>query len=192
MTRWTINLAFASFLLFFLVRPDLYGANAEPEEVGPTVEFFNACSGGDTAFVLKSLKEHPEWVNAHTQNGETCLHLTGIYGADRVTQVLVDNGANPNIRSTYEKGLRMHPLSWNVYGGHLANIEILLEAGADINLDFDSMKADDKPVTALDVLLELLKNEPGDDRFVKMEKLFRENGAKTMEEVLKSKAEGEL
>lgn len=184
------NIVVASLILFLLALSN--PTKAEPEEAGASVEFFNACSGGDTAFVTMSLKEHPEWVNAYTQNGETCLHLTGIYGADRVTEILLGNGADPNIRSTYEKGLRMHPLSWNVYGGHLANIELLLEAGADINLDFDSMKAENTPVTALDVLLELLKNENGDERFVKMEKIFRKNGAKTMEEVLKSKEEGEL
>ncbi len=183
--------AVASLILFVLALANLRCATAESEEVGPSAEFFNACSGGDTAVVTKSLKEHPEWANAYTQNGETCLHLTGIYGADRVTMILLENGANPNLRSTYEKGLRMHPLSWNVYGGHVANIEILLEGGADINLDFDSMKTN-TPVTVLDVLLELQKNEPGDERFVNMEKVFRKNGAKTMEEVLKSKEEGEL
>ncbi len=158
----------------------------------PGTEFFNACSGGDTDLVTKLLEEHPEWVNAYTQNGETCLHLTGIYGYSKVTKILLDKGADPNIRSTYDKGLRMHPLSWNVYGGHLANIELLLENGADVNLDFDSMMVDNAPVTSLDVLKELLKNEAGDDRFVAIEKVFRKHGAKTIAEVLQSKGTEEL
>ena len=182
--RWSIQIA---SLILFLTLSDLYTLVAAQEEAG--VDFFNACSGGDTSLVTKSLKEHPDWANAYTQNGETCLHLTGIYGHSEVTKILLNKGADPNIRSTYEKGLRMHPLSWNVYGGHLGNIELLLEAGADINLDFDSMGAVTTPVTSLDVIQELLQREEGDERFVAIEKVFSKYGAKTMEEVLKGKEE---
>eukprot|EP00537_Pseudo-nitzschia_pungens_P014095 CAMPEP_0172390814 /NCGR_PEP_ID=MMETSP1061-20121228/7381_1 /TAXON_ID=37318 /ORGANISM="Pseudo-nitzschia pungens, Strain cf. pungens" /LENGTH=271 /DNA_ID=CAMNT_0013121293 /DNA_START=38 /DNA_END=853 /DNA_ORIENTATION=+ len=160
----------------------------------PGPDFFGWCSGGDRASIAKALEAHPDWVNARTDNGEACLHLTGIYGTHDVTKLLLEKGADPNIRSTYSKGLRMHPLSWNVYGGHLDNIRLLLEdGGADVNLDFDSMMAAASgsgssgsgavAVTALDVLLELRKNEQGDDRFVAIEELLREHGAKTMEEV---------
>lgn len=77
----------------------------------------------------------------------------------------------------------MHPLSWNVYGGHVDNIRLLLEHGANANLDFDSMGQPPKPVTALDVLLELQKAEQGDERFLKMEELLKTYGAKTMQEL---------
>ena len=110
------------------------------------------------------------WVNARTDNGESCLHLTGIYGHSQVTWLLLQKGADPHIRSTNEAGLRMHPLSWNVYGGHVENIELLLKYGADVNLDFDGMNGNPVvAVTALDVKLQLQQNKKGDDRFTKME-----------------------
>ncbi len=177
---WTIRFALVVLCLTFL--------HPFSAVVAQDTDFFNGCSGGDSDLVAKSLEENPGWVNAHTENGETCLHLTAIYGIAKVTKILLEKGANPNIRSTYEKGLRMHPLSWNVYGGHLANIELLLDNGADVNLDFDSM-IDNEPVTSLDVLRELLKNEAGDERFVAIEKVFAKHGAKTMKEVLQSKEE---
>ena len=40
---------------------------------------------------------------ARTENGETCLHLTGIYGALEVTKLLLKRGADPNVRSTFEQ-----------------------------------------------------------------------------------------
>ena len=77
----------------------------------------------------------------------------------------------------------MHPLSWNVYGGHVANVDLLLKHGADVNLDFDGMGPDTPQVTALDVVLQLIKNnDGGDDRFVRLEQTLRDHGAQTMAE----------
>jgi hypothetical protein len=83
------------------------------------------------------------------------------------------------------QGLRMHPLSWNIYGGHVDNAALLLEYGADVNADFDSMKKEDGAVTSLDIVLQLQDNEQGDERFVQLEKVLRRYGAKTMAELLK-------
>jgi Ankyrin repeats (3 copies) len=149
-----------------------------------STDFFFACSGGKLDVVKSSVKQNPSWVHERTENGETCLHLTGIYGHSDVTKFLLSEGhADPNIRSTYEQGLRMHPLSWNVFGGHYDNIQLLLEYGADVNLDFDSMDGSGAKVTALDVIIALTKNEQGDDRFTRIETLLRSHGAKTMSEL---------
>jgi ankyrin repeat protein len=76
----------------------------------------------------------------------------------------------------------MHPLSWNVYGGHVDNIQLLLENGASVNADFDSM--DNRgPVTSLDVAVQLVENEGGDERFQKIESLLRQHGGATMKEL---------
>jgi hypothetical protein len=85
----------------------------------------------------------------------------------------------------------MHPLSWNVYGGHVANVAVLLRYGVDVNLDFDSM-GEKEPVTALDVALQLTQNEEGDERFVQLEELLRKHGGKTMEELKGEKEKDEL
>jgi ankyrin repeat protein len=109
-----------------------------------------------------------------------------------VTELLLKKGANPNTRSIWEQGLRMHPLSWNVYGGHVDNVRLLLENGADANLDFDSMTGDKIPVTAMDIALQLRKVEEGDDRFAKLDALLRNFGAMTIEELQDKKNEEEL
>ena len=77
----------------------------------------------------------------------------------------------------------MHPLSWNVYGGHVENIRLLLQYGANVNADFDSMDQRG-PVTALDVAMQLTNVEKGQDRFVQVEALLRDHGGKTMKELL--------
>eukprot|EP00934_Nitzschia_sp_Nitz4_P007617 Nitzschia sp. Nitz4//scaffold98_size77359//13658//14296//NITZ4_005538-RA/size77359-processed-gene-0.32-mRNA-1//-1//CDS//3329560727//7607//frame0 len=175
---WLIQIC---LVVLFLTLPQV--VLGDVDTVKPSSDYFYACSSGDLETVQSLLTEHPSWTNARTDNGEACLHLTGIYGYPAVTEYLLLHGADPNIRSTYEQGLRMHPLSWNVYGGHVANVQLLLQHGADVNLDFDGMGSNTSKVTALDVVLELVKNEDGDDRFVRLEKLLRAHGGKTIGEM---------
>lgn len=137
--------------------------------------------------VANCLLRYAGWISATTDNGEACLHLAGIYGHSDVTTLLLQKGANPNIRSTWKDGLRMHPLSWNVYGGHVENAKLLLENGADINAHFDSMVDSDQSVTVTDVALKLVEVEEGDQRYEKMLSLLRSHGGKTMEEMRISK-----
>jgi ankyrin repeat protein len=116
-------------------------------------EFLMACSKGDMQIVENEVREHPEYVLGQSRNGESCLHVAGILGQADVTRFILQHGGNPNQRSTYEHGLRMTPLSWNVYGKHLSNVRLLLDAGADVNLDFDYMENGEKIiVTVLDLL----------------------------------------
>ena len=169
----------ACLLVLFMTLPHVVLS----EEQLVDSDFFFACSGGKLEKVQGFLKDHPGWVNARTDNGEACLHLTGIYGHSHVTEYLLVQGADPNIRSTYDQGLRMHPLSWNIYGGHFANVKLLLDYGADVNLDFDSMMDKNQAVTALDVVMALKRNEAGDERFSNLESLLRAHGAKMYEEL---------
>jgi uncharacterized protein (UPF0276 family) len=83
----------------------------------------------------------------------------------------------------------MHPLSWSVYGDHVANVAVLLRYGGDVNLDFDSI-AEKEPVTALDVALQLTQNDEGDERSFQLVELLRKHGGKTTEE-LKGERENE-
>jgi hypothetical protein len=173
---WVIKI---SLVVLFLALPQAVLS----EEDGIDGDFFFACSGGKLDQLKSYLNDHPGWVNSRTDNGESCLHLAGIHGYSDVTEYLLVKGADPNIRSTYEHGLRMHPLSWNIYGGHVANVDLLLKHGADVNLDFDSMGESKTPVTALDVVIQLTQNEEGDSRFVQLEKILRDYGGKTIEEL---------
>lgn len=57
----------------------------------------------------------------------------------------------------------MHPLSWNVYGGHHEIVRLLLKHGANLNDDIDSMYDQGGKITVLDLaeqLLDAWKEEP--------------------------------
>jgi ankyrin repeat protein len=155
--------------------------HAKEEEVDK--DFFFACSGGKADQVWKYLQEHPDWNNAHTPEGETCLHLAAIPGSESVTKLLLESGADPNVRTTFEGGLRMHPLSWNIYGGHYENVKLLLEHGAHVNADVDDGKGN--AITVLDANAKFLGGEPGPytEQAEKIQKLLLEYGAKAYVEL---------
>lgn len=182
--------------------------HAKEEEVDK--DFFFACSGGKADQVWKYLQEHPgeydntitkhesvdqivflltypvsiiDWNNAHTPEGETCLHLAAIPGSESVTKLLLESGADPNVRTTFEGGLRMHPLSWNIYGGHYENVKLLLEHGAHVNADVDDGKGN--AITVLDANSKFLGGEPGPytEQAEKIQKLLLEYGAKAYVEL---------
>lgn len=155
-------------------------------------EFLHACTEGDVEVVQQALQEHPDWINGRSEQGEACLHVAGIYGKPDVTKILLEAGADPNVRSTFEYGLRMTPLSWNVYAGHIETARVLLETGkANVNLDFDAMGPAEtkRRVTCYDIILEILQSFPenqGDARqeaYMDMKALLEEYGAKTFADV---------
>uniref|UniRef100_A0A6V2ABV0 Uncharacterized protein n=3 Tax=Ditylum brightwellii TaxID=49249 RepID=A0A6V2ABV0_9STRA len=134
--------------------------------------------------------------NARTKDGESCLHLISISGSVEIAKVLLDAGADPNWRSTWENGLRMHPLSWNVYGGHNEIVRLLLDAGARVNDDFDLTPITNEKVTVLDISEQLLENmgiDPNDteNKFVLTHQLLLEKGGKKFAELTSSEG-GEL
>lgn len=171
----------------------------EPERVVMvSPKFLDACTHGRVDEVQELLQEHPNWTNGRSPQGETCLHVASIYGQPAVTKLLLQQpGVNADIRSKFESGLRMTPLSWNVYAGHVENARVLLEQGhADPNLDFDKMgNADDplEPVTCLDITLQLLESFNVDDNvmageeryhdYMNMKELLLKHGAKTYQEL---------
>lgn len=116
-----------------------------------------ACSQGDIETVKEFVENDSYYVTAYSKNGgESCLHVAGILGQSLVTQYILQNNGNPNQRvsKNIQSGLRMTPLSWNVYGNHIDNVQLLLKAGADVNLDFDYViDGTLQKVTVLDLLL---------------------------------------
>jgi ankyrin repeat protein len=124
--------------------------------------FLMACSQGDIDTVKEFVQNDTSYyVTAYSKNGgESCLHVAGILGQATVTQYILQNGGNPNQRSqNIQHGLRMTPLSWNVYGNHIENVQLLLQAGADVNLDFDYVVDGTlQKVTVFDLLLYIHSN----------------------------------
>jgi ankyrin repeat protein len=157
--------------------------------ISPTIQnpdvvsnaFLDACTEGRLEEVKNALALHPTWVNGRSENGETCLHVAGIKGQSQVSRLIIEKGGDVNIRSEFSAGLRMHPLSWNVYGGHVDNVRVLIEEGnVDVNLDYDNSKG--IPITVLDTVLEVVPDEkeiiPDLERFYLLKALLKQNGAK--------------
>lgn len=148
----------------------------------------HACSGGDEDLLRNLLKEDPGFAQAATDEGETGLHLVAISGKSGIARALLDAGANPNARTTFDGGLRMHPLSWNVYAGHHEIVELLLDNGARINDDFDLRANSDEKVTVLDIAEQLSGGKEDDDSseptpFEKTYELLLKRGAKKYKEL---------
>jgi hypothetical protein len=82
----------------------------------------------------------------------------------------------------------MHPLSWNVYGGHVESVKLLLQAGAHVNADVDSGDGSGTKITVLDTCTNFLESNPGEDdphveRFRQVHKLLLQYGAKKYAEL---------
>lgn len=98
---------------------------------------------------IKQLLQDGVYAGAASAEGETPLHLTCIHGYANAQLPLIEAGANLDARSTGEKSLRMTPLTWCAYGGHLQAVENLLTAGADPNLVVDDEQGN--LITVLDI-----------------------------------------
>jgi len=159
-------------------------ADADPSEPREeNSDYFFACSGADFSMFKTLVENDPSLVHKTTTSGEHCLHLCALEGATDIAQFLLDAGADPNIRSTWAQGLRMHPLSWSTFYGRHEIIELLLKHGADVNADFDLGKQDAggaKKGTVLDVIEQILigmKDEGEKDRFLKTRNVLVKYGA---------------
>jgi ankyrin repeat protein len=151
----------ALFLCPLLCMVIAQAEDSAPKELESTfVDFLDACTSGRVDQVRVLLDAHPAWIHERSESGETCLHVAGIYGQAMATALLLERGADPNVRSTFAKGLRMTPLAWNAYAGNVATLQVLLDhSDILVNLDFDAMGAATDPprkVTAYDVASEIL------------------------------------
>ena len=108
----------------------------------------SAAADGNATEVKRLLDKGAD-ATAKTKEGETALHTAGISGDAAVVRLLVEAGADVHARVTAQRGLRMPPLAWFVYGLHLDGVRALQEAGAGLNLVFD--REDCKQLTVLDI-----------------------------------------
>jgi len=150
---------------------------------GENSEFFSACSGGEFAIVKTHLEKDPSLAHTTTKDGEHCLHLSALSGNTEIVQMLLDLDADPDIRSQWDQGLRMHPLSWSTFYGRYEIIELLLKHGADVNADFDLGKnegGEAEKGTVLDVIEQILlgtDDKEEKERFMKTRNILVKNGA---------------
>lgn len=121
-----------------------------------------------------------------TKDGETCLHLTAVSKSIEVAKLVIDLDADVNYRTTHPQGLRMMPLSWHAWGGNVDIITLLLDAGAEINADFDFSLESGAKVTATDIAAQFIASrDPNGERdsFVDTYELLTQRGGKKYEEL---------
>ena len=89
--------------------------------------------------ITEYLKFCPEELNKQNKKGYTALMYASKYSLDKTVKVLLDAGADPNIRSLYWWTALMFA---SRCGSSAETINTLLEAGADPNVrDFDGRTA---------------------------------------------------
>ena len=131
---------------------DAAGAGASPhEKAGMSkldYDLMDAVSEGETHEVQRLLADGAN-VNALNTEGETPLHVSGIYGAVEPLRLLLKAGAKVNVQATGAKSLGLAPLHWFVHGGHKEGTGELLKAGANVNMIVHDEAGDE--LTALDI-----------------------------------------
>ena len=175
--RLATTTLYAYIVLMTILGGANVGVSATDAEEYDNSEFFHTCSGGDYDKFKSFLDADPTLVHATTPDGEHCLHLCAISGNVDIVKTLLEKGADPNIRSTFKDGLRMHPLSWSTFYGRYDIIELLLQHGADIEADFDlggSVKDESTgeltKVTVLDVVEKILMSQVDDEQRMRFAK----------------------
>ena len=143
--------------------------------------------GGDEA--VKAL------VNTVAPNGgETPLHLAAVNG--HALRLLLEHGADPNVRESGAAKQAFTALHWVVQTGEEHAVELLLSKGADPNvIVYESLQGDGL-MTALDFADHFDKSQGsavGKNPYARIAALLRSRGAKTYQQLFADGAtEGKL
>lgn len=111
-------------------RPDL---SSDIEGIPPTLDdLFDAIdenTDNETYYALKILEEYPDFITEASEGGQlTALHIAAFSGNDEIVRYLIAHGASLDALDKKEGT----PLHTAIRKGHLTTVEILLEAGADV------------------------------------------------------------
>jgi len=104
-------------------------SSSTPEDV-----LILASATGKLAVVARFLKKGVS-VDAQNAAGRTSLEGSVVYGCAGITKVLLEAGANPNLRNHD----RVTPLFYSVTQDDIAATKMLLEHGADASASFDGV-----------------------------------------------------
>jgi uncharacterized protein len=98
------------------------------------LDVFEAAAIGDVDGLRSVLDEDPSLANAWSDDGFTPLHFAAFFGHPESARLLIDRGAELEARSTNrEFALDSSPLHSAVAARQRETIEVLLDAGADVN-----------------------------------------------------------
>jgi ankyrin repeat protein len=100
----------------------------------PDLDVLEAAAIGDLERLRALLDEDPSLANAWSDDGFTPLHYAAFFGQPEAAKLLIERGADLEARSTNrEFALDAAPLHSAVAARERGTIEVLLDAGADVN-----------------------------------------------------------
>ncbi|HEX6308717.1 MAG TPA: ankyrin repeat domain-containing protein [Longimicrobiales bacterium] len=102
-------------------------AELDRRRAAPIDALFRACSAGDVDAVRGILARQPQLARERA-HGTTALHRAAAHAS--VLRVLLEHGADPNVRDEGDNAL---PLHFAAGGGFLESVRALLDAGSDVH-----------------------------------------------------------
>lgn len=99
-------------------------------DLGAHEDAFDAAAMGHVEQLRTLLDDDPERAQQVSGDGFSALHLAAWFGHDKVAELLLARGADPEHLATNGTGLR--PLHSAAAGGHCVIAHLLLDRGADI------------------------------------------------------------
>ena len=94
----------------------------------------------------------------HRYDGKTALCFAAISGSTKIVELLINAGADPNIRERRELDEGWTPLMYAVEQGHFDIVKNLIEAGADINAKVKAFSTEDSWKYTYLTVLEFCQN----------------------------------
>src|SRR5262245_29818392 len=101
-------------------------AEVDRRRAPDVADFFHAVASGDLAAVRQLLAGDPALVRERDSAGAAALHRA--VGHPEVMRLLIEHGADPNVRDVGDNATPLHVAAAN---RHLDSVRLLLDAGAD-------------------------------------------------------------
>jgi len=102
---------------------------AEPTNVPGQMAFIEAAKRGDLVQVRQMLANDPDLANVADGSGRTPLHAAAWNGRLEVARLLLDTGADPDVKDLAQKGT---PLEWAAWSARAEMVKLIVEHGATI------------------------------------------------------------
>lgn len=105
----------------------------EEQQMDPNERLMDAVFLEDVDEIMSAIKDGADINYIKPTTGSTPLSMAVYNRSNDIVRVLIDNGADPNIKDSGDVGINASPLHWAVDKDNIEIIKILLDAGADAN-----------------------------------------------------------